>query len=242
MDLDSEQLDDRGIEPHEKFGGCLLVLVLLGLAGVVVYHHDVPYVDDAIAELQEIDVNALAADLHGLFPDGDSGEELDLEEPKDDEEEVETAPAERATGTPSAAVEERPEPRPYDAPAAGYREAGFNPDEVELDLSAGGPAGQTGQVRRLTDRQIQNVVDANRHQLVDCYADTLDTYGEMSGAVEFDFAVGNDGEVRMVEIVDSTLRSHEAEECFVERAQNWSFPETGAGQPTRFQNEMQFQY
>ena len=248
MDLESDTVQQQGIEPHTKAGGCVLVLVLLGLGALVVYQYDVPYVDDAVAAVQEIEVGELAADLQGLIPDRESSEETDgVAQDETDQEEDKTADSAAPTGAAAgpgggAVGGERPEPRPYDAPEAGYQEEGFNPDEIELDLGAESSGEPTGGPGRLENRQIQNVVNANRGQLVDCYAEVLDTYGEMSGSVTFDIAVGADGDVRMIRVAESSLRSHEAEECFIRRARNWSFPATDAGGHTRFQHEMEFRF
>ncbi len=138
---------------------------------------------------------------------------------------------------------EEPERPVYEGPTSAYIEEGFDPDVAELDM--GGPA--TSQANselpsRLSNQQIQRVFRDHQTELLRCYGTALAHDRSLSGAVEFDFAVHPEGRVAMVKIADSSLHSTEAEDCFVDKARHWAFPQTSQDLPTRFQMSMTFQY
>lgn len=130
----------------------------------------------------------------------------------------------------------------YEGPTSIYIEEGFDPEVTDLAFGADEPVSHADPTAptRLSNRQIQRVLQDHQSELLRCYARELETNPDLGGDVEFDFAIRPDGEVAMVKVAESTLRSTSAEDCFVDRARHWNFPEFSHEQPTRFQINMGF--
>ncbi len=129
----------------------------------------------------------------------------------------------------------------YSGPTAAYIEEGADNRDVELSFDVEDNREPTG-IMNLNNRHIQRVMAQNQRELLSCYGDQLADYPDLEGEVEFEFAVRPSGEVAMVRVKDSTLRSHEAEDCFVERARHWSFPATDQSQLARFSTSVDFRF
>ena len=237
-DEEVESWEEPSPEPHGRFGGCLLVLVLIAVAVVAVRTYDVPYVDDWL-ESDYFDREFLAAlwdDFRSTPAEGNLVDALD---------DTEQALQESSTRAPAGAqghreepIEERP---PYEGPNSVYMAEGFDPDAVAtLDFGGDSNGEDSNLPRLLTDVQIQRVVNSHQQELLDCYADELRYDPDISGTVYFDFAVDPDGRVLMVRVTRSTLESNFAEDCFVEQARNWRFPATNQATPTRFETDFSF--
>ncbi|MEM1347784.1 MAG: AgmX/PglI C-terminal domain-containing protein, partial [Myxococcota bacterium] len=63
---------------------------------------------------------------------------------------------------------------------------------------------------------------------------------EMAGRVDFHFRVAGDGHVAMVKITDSGLEDKPTEDCLVQSARRWQFPETGNKQLVKFDTDFEF--
>lgn len=129
----------------------------------------------------------------------------------------------------------------YAGPTAAYIEDGADNRDVELSFTDNDDRPATG-LHTLTNRHINRVMQQNQRELLRCYGDQLAEYPDLAGDVEFEFAVYPAGNVAMVRIKESSLRSHEAEECFVEKARHWSFPATDRTDLARFSTSIDFRF
>jgi uncharacterized protein YxeA len=137
-----------------------------------------------------------------------------------------------------AEVERLPQ---YAGPTSAYIEEGADNRDVELSFGQDGDREPTG-IRSLTNRHIQQVMHQNQRELLGCYGAELAEYPDLAGEVEFEFAVYPAGNVAMVRVKESSLRSHEAEDCFVEHARHWNFPATDQDGLARFTTSINFQF
>jgi hypothetical protein len=94
----------------------------------------------------------------------------------------------------------------------------------------------------LSGRAIQQVINQNQRELLSCYGEELQNDSSLAGDVSFDFAIHPTGRVLMAKVADSSLESKAAEDCFVEHARHWEFPETSQDLPTRFETSVTFQF
>lgn len=260
MELDDEESWEHTNEAQSSFGCWMLVLTMCGVAVLTVVLYDVPYVDDFIDDIDvgemadgiSFDAMAEKFSVRALFQKFQSAESannvahaVDKAQDANEEEgpaEERAAPGRRAQQGQHAQQEEW-EPPEYQGPISSYVEEGFDPDTVEFDFQAGGGAERDESLPRiLSDRMIQRVVDNHQQELLDCYATELRRDPDLSGRVDFDFAVTPDGRVAMVRVLDSSLRSNAAEDCFVEKARNWRFPAIRHELPTRFETDVNFNY
>ena len=148
-----------------------------------------------------------------------------------------------ASAAPDEATAEADGPRlpEYSGPTAAYIEEGADNRDVELSFNESNDRPSTG-LHTLTNRHINRVMQQNQRELLRCYGDQLAEYPDLAGEVEFEFAVYPEGNVAMVRVKESSLRSHEAEECFVERARHWTFPATDRTDLARFSTSIDFRF
>lgn len=133
-------------------------------------------------------------------------------------------------------LDELDEPEEY-VPTSAYIEEGA--DNRDLEFGFGG--GTTGS-EVLSNGMIQNVVTGGQNDLIGCYAEQLQENQDLEGKVFFEFAVRPNGRVAMVKVTDSSLRSKEAEDCFVEKARHWQFPAVDSDILTRFDTDFMFSW
>lgn len=226
-DLDAVLQNDDST--HSRLGGCLFLAAFFVVGTIAVSVYDIPYVDDVV---ESEFVTKMADKVRGTEAEDDVDEVIEFSEAPDDE-----PAAHEVVGD-----EPPPEtPEEYEGPTSAYLEEGFDPDHVEFDFGGASSADDGDKLPRvLSAHQIQTIVDTHRDELVDCYSNELDTNPDLAGRVDLDFAVTPDGQVAMVRVVDSTLESTAAEDCFVERARHWRFPETNHELPTRFETDFTF--
>ena len=134
------------------------------------------------------------------------------------------------------------EPQLYEGPRSAYVEEGLDLDTIDFRTSAARNSEGRALPRSLSSVQIQQVMNRHQGELLGCYAEVLREDPDLSGSVEFDFAVHPSGKVAMVKVKESSLQSYDAEDCFIERARDWQFPQVNQDLPTRFQTSMAFQY
>ena len=128
----------------------------------------------------------------------------------------------------------------YEGPTSAYIEEGADSDFLDLSFADSGPEERSGP-RTLSQRAIQQVINRHQRELLSCYGEELQNDPDLAGDVDFEFAIDPTGRVIMAKVAGSSLRSKAAEDCFVERARHWDFPETSGEIPTRFQTSMTFQ-
>ena len=126
-------------------------------------------------------------------------------------------------------------PNDYE-PTSSWMEDGLNPDVAHLDLSDG----QSDQWRDL-DEEIRREVHSRYNDLIPCYAKALEQE-DLAGRVDLRFGIAPDGHVAMVEVIHSELESKPTEDCLVEAARHWTFPETGRSNLTKFESDFTFTY
>jgi len=126
-------------------------------------------------------------------------------------------------------------------PTSEYVAEGFDPDERVVDFSEATEGARDGPARDiLTSRDVQRMLHERSDRLVPCYQKVLDERPDAQGDVQFSFAIDSGGDVRMVRITDSELRSPAAEDCMVRETRNWEFSKTHLGSVTRFETGMTF--
>lgn len=122
-------------------------------------------------------------------------------------------------------------------PSSAYIEEGADNRNLEFGFGEGATGSEV-----LSDGMIQNVVTRGQNDLIGCYAEQLQENQELEGQVFFEFAVRPNGRVAMVKVTDSSLRSKEAEDCFVEKARRWQFPAVDSDILTRFDTDFMFSW
>lgn len=257
MSTEDDHSWDHTEEPHSSFGVWVLLLTMCGVAVLAVVIYDVPYVDDFIEDIdvggfvesvdfdgfkEKISVDAFMQRFKSAEPTNNAAQVFEDESESEEQiDEVAPTPRQRRHHEREREEEEIVERPPYEGPRSVYIEEGFDPDRVEFDFQAGG--GEDANLPRLlNDDQIQTVVNRHQDELLDCYADELQYDPDITGRVDFDFAVHPNGRVAMVRVAGSTLRSNYAEDCFVERARHWRFPEIRQELPTRFETDFSFSH
>lgn len=132
----------------------------------------------------------------------------------------------------------------YTGPSSAYIEEGADSKVLQFGFgqeNAGSDQQEDRKVPRLmSDDNIQFVVSKNQNDLLTCYGEELQYDETLAGKVDFEFAVAPDGHVAMVRVIRSTLRSKDAEDCFVEKARYWKFPHTNQDILTRFETDFTF--
>ncbi len=216
-------------EPHATFGGCLLLLVLIAVGVLAATIYDIPYVDEVMESEYVVGLmdKLQGGEATGSVADAVDGDES-IEETAEQVVRREAPPSE--------------EPEVYKGPNSAYVEEGFEPDNLEIDFGAADDEQDSNLPRVLSDAQIQSVIDSHQDELVACYGDQLQEDPDLSGRVDVDFAIHPEGRVAMVQVTDSTLRSHAAEDCLVERARRWTFPEVNQAHHTQFDTDFEFSY
>lgn len=131
----------------------------------------------------------------------------------------------------------------YQGPTSAFMIEGLDLEELSFDF-----ADETFNIRdesaprMLSDSQLQRVIAQNQGELISCYAEQLRDDPDLEGTVDFEFAITPSGHVAMVKVSGSTLRSTAAEDCFVERAKEWQFPQTNQELLTRFETDVTFAF
>lgn len=161
---------------------------------------------------------------------------LEEDESADDQKKVEQRP-----GDEGARKRADKQKGPYE-PTSKYIADGFDPDERVIDFSESKVRSKKEGPRLdvLTTNDVQRIVYDRANSLIPCYQKVLDKRPDAGGDVGFEFGIDSDGEVLMVRITDSELRSKVAEDCLVEKTRNWDFPKTNLDFVTRFQTSMLF--
>jgi hypothetical protein len=129
-------------------------------------------------------------------------------------------------------------------PTSAYVEEGADSNVTQFGFGSGGSSSgkdAPGQVQRLSDSTVDNIMKRHQNELIQCYAKGLQER-DMKGKVDFAFAVAPDGHVAMVKVTRSGLRSKKVEDCFVQKAKDWKFPKSGGGQLTKFDTDFTFTY
>lgn len=122
-------------------------------------------------------------------------------------------------------------------PTSVYVEDGADSDVQVMGFGGKNDDGGGG---RLSDHTIQNTILSHQNELIQCYAEGLQSDPELAGRVDFHFRVAGDGHVAMVKVTRSGLRDKGTEDCFVRQARAWSFPSTGGGALTKFDTDFNF--
>lgn len=235
--LDDQPPNSTG-SAHGKIGCLLLAVVFAAVGGVAVKFHDVPYVDDALAG---IDFDGIVTGIAERFQSANTEANLADAAMRAQAPEEEGRRRTGASGGRAAPDEQAQEMPPYDGPSSGFQAAGFDPDHVEIDFGTESSGG-TGGSRFLTRQQIQRVMTQNQGDLLSCYGQELQQFPELMGTVDFDFAVAPSGEVKMVRVIESSLESKAAEDCFVQKARHWRFPATNQETHSRFDTDFTFAF
>src|SRR5690554_5529957 len=132
----------------------------------------------------------------------------------------------------------------YEGPSSAYIEAGADSNVLQFGFgseNAGSDQPDDQKTpRMMSDENVQFVVSRNQNDLIACYDEELQYDETLAGKVDFEFAVAPDGHVAMVRVSRSTLRSKDAEDCFVEKARHWKFPKTNQDILTRFETDFTF--
>jgi hypothetical protein len=131
-------------------------------------------------------------------------------------------------------------PNPPYEPTSEWIEPGLDPEVTNLAMGGGERQADPNLPEMLSSRAIQQVMNAHQQELIGCYADSLKAKPDLAGRVFFDFGVAPDGHVAMVRVTSSKLRSNETEDCFVEKARDWTFPATRREVLTRFDTDFNF--
>lgn len=130
---------------------------------------------------------------------------------------------------------------PYE-PTSIWIEEGLDPEVTKFEMGSGQPtsadAPETGMD---IDTMVTNQVRQNQNSLMPCYARVLENE-DVQGTVDMQFGIAPDGHVAMVKVTESTLRSREAEDCFVKVARDWKFSQTGKSNLTKFDTDFGFYY
>ncbi len=146
-----------------------------------------------------------------------------------------------ATGNLAGIVQPDEAAEPYE-PTSAWMEEGLDLGVTRFEMASEQPASadapQTGMD---IDAMVANQVRANQNSLMPCYAQVLEQE-DVQGTVDMQFGIAPDGHVAMVKVTRSTLRSKEAEDCFVDVAREWSFGETGRASLTKFDTDFGFYY
>lgn len=80
------------------------------------------------------------------------------------------------------------------------------------------------------DREIiQRVVRQNRREIQHCYEQELNRNPDLSGQITMQWVISPGGDVVNASVEDTTMNSHEVEQCMAGRIQRWSFPEPEGG-------------
>lgn len=136
------------------------------------------------------------------------------------------------------------EPPPYAGPSSAYIEEGADSEILQFGFASETAALDTPDDRKMprlmSDGNVQAVMSRNQNDLIGCYGEELQNDETLAGKVDFEFAVAPDGHVAMVRVTNSTLRSKNAEDCFVEKARHWQFPRTNQDILTRFETDFTF--
>lgn len=90
---------------------------------------------------------------------------------------------------------------------------------------------------------MADIMRQRQHTLMPCYGQGLEEDDTLQGAVKMAFGVARDGHVAIVRVTGSTLRHRGVEDCFVEIARRWRFPQAAGGPPLRrFETSFRFVY
>ncbi len=132
----------------------------------------------------------------------------------------------------------------YEGPSSAYIEAGADSKTLQFGFGQENAAADQQDDRKvprlMSDDNVQFVVTRNQNDLMSCYGEELQYDETLAGKVDFEFAIAPDGHVAMVRVTRSTLRSKDAEDCFVEKARHWKFPKTNQDILTRFETDFTF--
>lgn len=124
-------------------------------------------------------------------------------------------------------------------PSSAWIEEGLDPNVTTFGFDGNAPE-PTGPP--IDEREVQNLVYAKQNSLMPCYGDALAEDPDLQGKVYLKFGVAPDGHVAMVKVTDSTLRSQPTEDCLVEAAREWSFPQTNRDTLLQFETDFTFVY
>jgi hypothetical protein len=124
-------------------------------------------------------------------------------------------------------------------PTSGWIEEGLDPNVTTFGFEGKTPE-PTGPP--MDERQVQSLVYAKQNSLMQCYADALAENPDLQGKVFLKFGIAPDGHVAMVKVTDSSLRSKPTEDCLVEKARTWDFPQTNRSTLLQFETDFTFVY
>lgn len=125
-------------------------------------------------------------------------------------------------------------------PTSAYVEKGADSDVQVMGFDGDGGGGGGG--ARLSEYAIQDTIAQHQNDLIMCYAEGLEQNPDLQGRVDFHFRIAGDGHVAMVKVTRSGLRDRATEDCFVEKARQWSFPRTGGEALTKFDTDFNFTF
>lgn len=215
---DPKKSSPDSTKSHSKFpriliAGGISVFCILAAAAWFGFPHLVQFLENG-------DSQQLSSNLTGALP---SAREQPSENPSfNDEDELP-----QYEGPSSAYIEEGADSK--------VLQFGFGKENADLE-----PQDDRKMPRLMSDDNIQSVVSRNQNDLIACYGEELQYDETLTGKVDFEFAVAPDGHVAMVRVTRSTLRSKDAEDCFVEKARHWKFPKTNQDILTRFDTDFTF--
>jgi TonB family protein len=84
----------------------------------------------------------------------------------------------------------------------------------------------------LDSAAITKVVRTRMRMVQDCYEKELKKDSSLSGKIEIEFTIGEDGRVTEVRVASNKMGSNEVAECIVSRIKSWRFPKPDGGSVT----------
>ncbi len=76
---------------------------------------------------------------------------------------------------------------------------------------------------------IKSVIDANKHQIRDCYEIGLQKQPNLEGRVEVRWVVGASGAATKAEVRETTMNDGAVEGCITAKIRAWKFPAPSGG-------------